>query len=48
MKKMIIILAMLTLVGCGSKEPPKQETFAHSFVETIEVEKIEVETIEIK
>ena len=44
MKKMLILVAALLLVGCGHESKPV-ETFAHSFVENIEVEEIHVEEI---
>ena len=47
MKKIIILVAALLLVGCGKESKPA-ETFAHSFVENIEVENIEVETIHVE
>ena len=47
MKKAILFtLVALVLTGCGQEEL-KQETFAHSFVENIEVETIEVEEIQV-
>lgn len=46
MRKIIFLLGILLLTGCGHKEV-KNETFPHSFVETIEVENIEVEEIHV-
>ena len=45
MRKIIILATMFLLVGCGKSEIKQPETFAHSFVETIEVETIHVEEI---
>lgn len=48
MKKVILFtLVALVLTGCGQEEL-KQETFAHNFVENIEVEEIQVNGIQIK
>lgn len=46
MKIIILLLGAVLATGCrGSEVQP--ETFAHEFVETIEVENIEVESIEV-
>ena len=47
MKKLIILAAVVMLTGCGGSKPAN-ETFAHEFVETIEIEEIEIENIEIQ
>lgn len=44
MRKVIFLIGILLLNGCGQHEV-NHETFAHEYVETIEVENIEVETI---
>ena len=46
MKKLIILATVIVLTGCRGSEPVN-ETFAHEFTETIEIENIEVEEIQM-